>query len=275
MDSLSSAIRRNAPGTFSLRLRAMLVHMTLTTVVAAATYSLIRWLWYPGYFWQLAAGHSLFLLVCTVDAVLGPLLTFLVFNPAKGTRKLKGDLLAIALLQALALAYGLWSVSVARPLFLAYSVDRFDLVKATDVDSNDLGTAEVAEFRKLSWGRPQVIGTREPKDSDERFEFVDAALAGRDRHLMPKTYVPLSTVVATMKSRARPLSELKSVAADRAQLVVDAANRLASSHDDLGFVPVLAQGDWVMIIDRRSGELIEVLPIDGFKVPVEPPGPRS
>ena len=74
----------------------MLVHMTLTTVVAAATYSLIRWLWCPGYFWQLAAGHSLFLLVCAVDAVLGPLLTFLVLNLQRDAEA-EGDLLAIVL----------------------------------------------------------------------------------------------------------------------------------------------------------------------------------
>ena len=41
-------------------------------------------LWFPGIYRTVAGGRDLFLLVTGVDVVLGPLLTFAVFNVRKG-----------------------------------------------------------------------------------------------------------------------------------------------------------------------------------------------
>ncbi len=65
------------------RLRGGL-HFLISAAVAAVAAVLVFCVWYPGPFRLMAGGRDLFLLVTSVDVVIGPLLTFAVFNRAKG-----------------------------------------------------------------------------------------------------------------------------------------------------------------------------------------------
>lgn len=261
---LFNAINNNQRGSVRLRSAAMMVHMLGTLLVAGLTFALIRLLWYPAFYWKIAGGAELFFLICAVDAVLGPVLTFSIFNPAKGIRRLRFDLIVIVTLQLIALLYGLWTVASVRPLYLVYSVDRFNLVTAYELSAKDLQSAELPQYKAVSWTGPRVIGTREPRNGDERFEFVDSALSGRDRHLLPKTYVPFEQVASTLIEHARALDTLKQATAKHTDLVAAAQKRFETAHPKLGFVPVIGQGDWVMVVDRVTGEQLDVLPIDGL-----------
>jgi len=51
----------------------------------------------------------LFLIVVTVDVILGPLITLAVFNGVKPWTELRRDLAMVGVLQLAALGYGLWS----------------------------------------------------------------------------------------------------------------------------------------------------------------------
>ena len=62
--------------------------------------------WYPYPYRELSGGRELFALVVAVDVVLGPLITLVIFNPAKTRRHLVMDFTVIGLLQVAALAYG-------------------------------------------------------------------------------------------------------------------------------------------------------------------------
>ena len=247
-----------------MRLSAMVVHIVGTLLIACMSYLLIREIWYPDFFWAIAGGSGLFLLICAVDAVLGPLLTLAVFNPSKGIRKLRADLLVIVFLQLAALCYGIFVVASVRPLFLVYTVDRFNLVTASELTAAQLRTAELPAYRELRWLGPQIIGTREPRSGDEKFEFIDSALSGRDRQLLPKTYVPLSQVKDALISHIRPLDSLSKLAPTHATLISHVKTEFASRKAKLGFIPVIAQGDWIMIVDGDTGELLRALPIDGM-----------
>lgn len=263
-ESLTKSVRNGQRADLRLRFAAAALHFSGTVVVGLFAFLLIRLVWYPDFFWQVAGGSELFLLLCSVDAVLGPVLTFAVFNPAKGLKRLRFDLIAIIMLQLVAFGYGLWTTASARPLFLVYSVDRFDLVTAISIDGKDLAAAEFPQFRSLSWSKPQIIGTREPKDFAEKSEFIDSALAGRDRHLLPKTYVPFEQVRAECVSGVQPLTKLTSTSNAGADLIRKSEVRLSMGHAKLGFVPVIAKGEWVMIVDATTCELLEAVAVSGF-----------
>ncbi|WP_227523177.1 TfpX/TfpZ family type IV pilin accessory protein, partial [Psychrobacter sp. Sarcosine-3u-12] len=74
---------------------------------------------------------KIFIMILLVDLVLGPLLTFIIYKKNKKT--LIVDLTIIILLQLNALGYGVYTVYQARPVWIAYVVDRFELVRANDV----------------------------------------------------------------------------------------------------------------------------------------------
>ena len=72
--------------------------------------ALVFGLWYPYPYREISGGRELFFIIVAVDVVMGPLLTFAVFNRKKPLKELKRDLGVIVLLQLAALGYGLWTV---------------------------------------------------------------------------------------------------------------------------------------------------------------------
>ena len=127
----------------------------------------------------MAGGRDLFLLVTSVDVVLGPLLTFAVFNLAKGWKHLRRDLAVIGVIQMAALVYGLHTVYIVRPVALVFEVDRFRLVTATDVHEPELPKALPA-YRSLPLTGP--VAARHPGAASRAHEHTDADLHGAAGH---------------------------------------------------------------------------------------------
>ena len=70
---------------FQAALKAALVHLSGSLLVAVMAASLVFGLWYPYPYRELSGGRDLFFLVVAVDVVCGPLLTLVLFNPAPVT----------------------------------------------------------------------------------------------------------------------------------------------------------------------------------------------
>ena len=72
---------------FSLRFRPALKaaswHVLCSVGVALLAAAVVFGLWYPFPYRDLSGGRELFFLVVAVDVVCGPLLTLVLFNPAK------------------------------------------------------------------------------------------------------------------------------------------------------------------------------------------------
>jgi len=94
--------------------------------------------------------------------VMGPLLTLVVFDRRKPRTALVRDLTIIAVLQLAALAYGLHTVYIARPVALVYEGGRFRLVTANDVREEELPNAPQA-YRTLPLNGPLVPGTQDER----------------------------------------------------------------------------------------------------------------
>lgn len=56
----------------------------------------------------------------------------------------------IVALQPIAFGYGLWTISTARPAWLIFNADRFDLAQAHELDARFLKDAH-PEFRSAPW----------------------------------------------------------------------------------------------------------------------------
>ncbi len=170
--------------------------------------ALIFGLWYPGPYRALAGGTALFLLIAAVDVVMGPLLTLVVFNPAKPRRELRRDLGTVAVLQIAALAYGAWTMAAARPTHLAFEVDLFRVVTAADLAQSSLQEAP-PELRRLPWTGPVLIGALPPRNPDEQYESIMRGLAGQHLAATPRYWVAFDTLRDQARAKAQPLQVLE------------------------------------------------------------------
>ena len=117
------------------RFQAAGIHFGISFAIFIALVIMVFTVWYPGILSQVDTGwHRALLLIAGVDLVLGPLLTLIVFNPAK--KSLKFDLSVIAIAQLSALVAGLYTVHTTRPLALytALPAAGFDTLYAHQVN---------------------------------------------------------------------------------------------------------------------------------------------
>lgn len=247
---------------WSLRLRASGIHLISSLIVAAIAASVVFFLWYPWPYRIVAGGQDLFVLLMTVDIVMGPLLTLAIFNIKKPMKELKRDLFIIVVLQLSALAYGLHTVYLARPAVIAMEVDRFRVVSANDVAEEELAKAP-QDLRALSLTGPRLIGTRDATN-EEKPEAILLGAAGHDLGTRPSFWIPWDDF-----SRQRALKHGKPVAAwvnahpaNREELLAAIA-RTGRPADQLLYLPMLSRRtDWSVLVDKASGDPVGFAPIN-------------
>ena len=251
-----------------VRIIAFLWHLVLSVVVAALCGFAVFGLWYPFPYNEISGGRDLFFLVVAVDVVCGPLLTAVLFNPAKLKSELWRDLGLVALIQLGALGYGFYTVWLARPIFLVMEVDRFKVISALDIQ--DLLMKEA--FNGLSpavkprwWSGPAVVAIREPVDEKERqMVMFESLQGGADYAARPNFYLPyLGDAAKKSLTRARPLSVFleKHPSQKDAAAAMAAVKNVAISQ--WMYVPVVGRNDWIAILNNQGG-IEGFLPGDGF-----------
>lgn len=245
------------------RARAAGVHLLISAAVAAAAAALVFGVWFPGIYRQVAGGRDLFILITSVDVVLGPLLTFAVFNLKKGWPHLRRDLAIIGVIQLAALVYGLVTVYGARPVAMVFETDRFRVITVAQVEMEELPQARL-EYQQLPLNGPWLLGTRAPKPGDEASEVLFRALRGIDRAQRPKFWQPYADSTADALGRARPLATLLAKYPALTGEVKDKLQALKVDEGNAKFLPLIGRGgDWVVILDS-TGRLVHYLPVDGF-----------
>jgi len=100
------------------RYQAFASHLAISLVLFFIILACITQLWYPGILFDSSYGMKAVALIIGIDLILGPMLTFIVFNPKKPS--LPFDLTVIAIVQMLALIYGTWTIHSSRPLAIAH-----------------------------------------------------------------------------------------------------------------------------------------------------------
>jgi hypothetical protein len=244
------------------RLRAAGIHLLISAVVAALAAGLVFGLWYPGVYRTVSGGRDLFVLVTSVDVVLGPLLTFAVFNLEKGWKHLRRDLAVIGVIQVAGLAYGLHTVYIARPIAMAFEVDRFRVIVAADVYEPELPKA-LPEYRSLPLTGPWLIGTRVPRAGDEHTDAILMGLQGIDRANRPAFWQAYTASLPDVLAKSRPVSVLLSYYAARASELRAELVDMKADEASARFLPLRARGDWVIVLDAQ-GKVLGHLKADGF-----------
>jgi hypothetical protein len=240
------------------RFQAFGLHLLGSLGVGVISAALVFLVWYR---WPLAAASGvtqIFLILLMVDVIIGPVITLIIFNPAK--KELRRDLAVVFLIQLAALFYGLFTVFVARPVYMVYCVDQFNLVYAYELDRAKLESAPDPQFRSLPVWKTDIIGARLPDDSKERNAILFSALQkGDDLPQLPRYYVPYSSLKPQVLAHLQPLEKLKAFNRDRTGEVDALIARYSSEGRAVGFVPVRGKaGNLAVIISRESGKVLEI-----------------
>ena len=240
------------------RWQAAGTHLLICAAIAFAVVTVMLAIWYPRPLFEAAGGNDLLFVVVGVDVVIGPLCTLVVFKAAK--RGLKFDLAVIATLQLVALIYGVYIVFLARPGFIVFVKDRFELATAVELEPEELAAAKYPRFRSVPLAGPLLVAADMPTDPAERLKVVMAAIAGLDLQHFPRYYVPYAERRNEVLAKAAPVARLRRVEPNIAKVVDE---YLASSKTEESAVQVLllrTRFAWIaVLIDPVTAEPVKML----------------
>lgn len=234
------------------------LHLLISAAIAAAVLTLMLLVWYPPPLFEAAGGNDLALILIGVDVVIGPLLTLIIFKPGKWG--LKFDLVAIAVFQIAALLYGSHIIYLARPAFVVFVKDRFEVVSAVELKPERLAAARFDQFRTPPLTGPVLVGGAWPTTQAEQQMLLDANLAGEDLHHFPKYYVPYEASRAEVLAKADPLARVRKVEPAAARIIDEWLAGSGVQEQDVLHLRLRARHAWIaVLIDRQTAQPVKML----------------
>ncbi|WP_180002725.1 MULTISPECIES: TfpX/TfpZ family type IV pilin accessory protein [unclassified Acinetobacter] len=235
------------------RIKFFLSHLCISVLVALIVICVVFVLWYPSPLAKAAGVTHIFLMLLVIDVILGPLLGLLVYKEGKKT--LKMDLTVIILIQISALSYGLYSIAQARPVWIAFNHDRFELVRNNELKTENITHAQ-PQYRQPTWLQPQYVAVKQAVDlQEQQIEQMSAILNGISLAQYPERYIPLNQVQEQMKIKAHDLPELNQwnakVAVQQVLKVYPEAN---------AWLPLETYGlAMVILVNKETAEVIKIV----------------
>ena len=241
------------------RKTTILLHLTLTAIVAAVVVAVIFVLWYPAPYFAVSGVRDVLLMLLGVHLVVGPLLTLYLYKPGK--KGLWFDMVCVVVMQVAALGYGGLVIYEQRPLFVVFSVDRFAVLPEADLVHDGSPIAACADTTRA----PCLAVAVRPEDTELRNTLLVRSLEqGIELEQQPEFWQPLSAqreAVLDKAQRLEALAQKSAAAAQGVSLVLTDSGRNA---DSLRWVPVVNKRlqSFALVIDAASAVPVDVVAVD-------------
>ena len=242
------------------RLKAAGIHLLISALVALIGIGLVFWVWHPDPLQKAVGVTHIFLMMLGIDVVLGPLLTLLVAS-SKEKKTLNFDLSVIAAVQLAAYLYGMHSIAVSRPVYIAFDKLRFEVVQADSVVRATDKTI-LPEYQSNPLFAPQWVSVRPYKDAAEQNQRTMLEMQeGISPSMMADLYQPLNDGWGGMLERKHGLDELKQY--NPAEQV---ARELAAYPQADSYLPMKSPSvDMVVLLDSRQKQVLGIVDLMPWK----------
>ncbi|MFT5112768.1 MAG: hypothetical protein ACI9VI_003181 [Candidatus Azotimanducaceae bacterium] len=161
------------------------IHLSLSLVIFAALAYLIVFHWYPVPYFEVDGGWQGIKIIALVDLVLGPLITFLIFDPAKTRRAIRFDIMVIAVFQIGALIYGIHTTYSQRPVAIVL-VDDYVFPVTSELYRGTLDSTD--QLARFSPEEVPIIYAEYPTVRDE---FAKVMRVKREQKIPEYAQLPL------------------------------------------------------------------------------------
>ena len=206
-------------------------------------------------------GKKLIYLIAGVDIFLGPLLTLAIFDSKK--KLIKFDLACIALIQIVAMSYGLYVMLQARPIFTVFNKDAFYVASVVDIVPSELAKGSREEWRTASLTGPKLVASSpNHKNKFEKMFYETESQTGTMQQY-PRFYDEYKNHIQDVIKAGKPLSQLIEKNDKNKNLIKNFSNDLKRPIEDFLYLPIYSMtGSMSAIVDRKTGELIKIIDIE-------------
>ena len=181
------------------KLTAFSIHVLFSVAIISIFMWLVTQLWFPDILFSLENVWEGLQILIPVDAILGPLLTLILFVPGK--KGLFGDILIIAFIQIIALVFGGLTIYNQRPEVIVFAGDRFEIITSKEFDRENFAKDY---FHDIELTRPFIVYSLPGQNEEERTNFV---LNNIQYQRMSERYRPISNYRPDVIKKALSLSK--------------------------------------------------------------------
>ena len=247
---------------FKHKLKASLIHLGLSILLVGIVIGSLLFFFFPQFFIGVSDFKEIAILIISIDLVLGPLLTFVVFKPKK--RTLKFDLSVIAAIQLSALAYGAYALYEVHPVYVTFNIDRFTIVSAKDAEPEK---AQYDEYKISKLTTAKLAFAKMPDDIEKKNEItLTAAMGGADLDARTEYYQPYENHIDQVL--ARSLDPKLIFAGENSK---NKAKSFYKKHqdnlNDFAYLPLNSQKkDAIIVLDKVTAKPVATLNIDPWEL---------
>jgi len=246
---------------FKNKFKAFSIHLALSVILVSIITSAIIYFWYPLDYLGITSFKEITLLIISIDLIMGPVLTFVVFNPNK--KSLKFDLTVIVALQLSALTYGSYYLYQGHPVFITYAKGSFTLVNAQLAKPEK---AKYNEYRITKLSSAKLAYAEIPNDIIEKNKLLEESMSGGpDLEERVDLYKPYEQHINDIISKSLDASEIFSDKELKFK-----TSKFFSKHgdniDQFAFLPLEGStDDAIIVLNKKSAEFITTINIDPWK----------
>ena len=186
---------QNHPWLPQTRFKAFSWHLLFSYILFCILIGFIYWVIYPLALFSKAGGIDGVKIIAGVDLVLGPSLTFFLYNIKKDVKEIMSDLSIILVIQVLCLLAGSYVVYNERPAVVVYIDDKFVTVK--EKDYKNLTEATKKEFKQkdiqFNLFSPKYYYLDLPKDVAAAAVIADEFMGANELSVRTDLYIEMPT----------------------------------------------------------------------------------
>lgn len=236
---------------------ASLLHFVASLFIFSLFIGVLLYFWYPEPYFTASGGWQGLKLIALVDLVLGPLLTFIVFNVNKTIKELRLDLTIIIALQLSALVWGIHTVYKQRPIATVFWEHSFYTVSYSSVADIFAQSPQLSKLldspRQLFYViPPQTISdiNQLTKDIAENnlapFQMINRF--ERVKLFFPKIAIHSIDIGEVVSSNQSMKLELEDILMQTEKTI-----------DDYIYIPLISRYQNIILVFNHSGELFGYL----------------
>lgn len=229
------------------------VHSLFSLVLLLIALFLVFRLWYPAPLDKAMGVGGIFWIILTIDLILGPLLTFAIFDLKK--KELKKDLLIIIIIQMSAYCFGLYTVSQGRPVFQVFVVDDIELVRQVDLKYNSELQID-PEYQPDFFSPPRWVSAVYSTDPEISKQQKQDEIFGNSLASRPETYQAIQIRAEQIKAKVQNIDKLFDFNKQ------ENVKKILNMHKNariIGFLPVKALDEDMTVLIGGEGEPIAIV----------------
>lgn len=245
------------------KLGAFGIHILFSASIISIFMLIITQLWFPDELFNFENVWEGLRILVPVDAIIGPLLTLVIFVPGK--KGLKMDLSIIVSLQIAALVYGASTIYSSRPEILAFVGDRFEVITRASYNASKI---DRQYLKQINNSYPALVYPLPAQNPDELSHFV---IENVQYQLMSDRYRPLNHFHDKVMSRSLDIDRLEPTLPDD----IAKLNSFRKTYNSEQHALFILQGttkDFIIVsLNMKSYEVAGYLTLDPWEVYKFPP----